>query len=295
MIPVGVGEQELRVLQQARRTRRAAVDAAGALRADDQADADGGPDSCGSCTVHSTPRARTTPPARAGSFVAAVIHTFEKEAGRRGGQRRRAGPTAPRGNPAACAGRQLAAADRGEDADETPDHAPEEMGADDPHEDEIAVLDDLQPIDEHPGGLLARLVGAERRVVLHADERARRLAHPRDVERLLDPPDVGLEERRLPAGDLIEVAARLGVVPGVEAVRRLVDPPDVDVRRQRVVDAAGAACAAAGRCRSRDARPAPARARRHRCARRRTARTPRAASRRGPRARSLPATVRAFF
>ena len=58
-----------------------------------------------------------------------------------------------------------------------------------------------------------------------------------DVERFLDPPDVGLEEGRLAAGDLIEVAARLGVVARVEAVRGLVDPPDVDVRRERVVDA----------------------------------------------------------
>ena len=57
-----------------------------------------------------------------------------------------------------------------------------------------------------------------------------------DVQPLLDPPHVWLEERALAACDLIEVAARHGVVPGVEPMRHPVDRPDIDVVRQRVVD-----------------------------------------------------------
>ena len=112
------------------------------------------------------------------------------------------------------------------------------MRAHDPDEDEIPLFDDLEPIDEDPRGFLARLVGGEGGVVLHPHEGPRRCPHPRDIERFLDPPDVGLEEGRLAAGDLIQVAARLGVVARVEAVRGLVDPPDVDVGREGVVEAA---------------------------------------------------------
>ena len=48
------------------------------------------------------------------------------------------------------------------------DHAPQKMRADDPDQDQVAVFDDLQPIDQNLGGFLARLVGGERREVVHA-------------------------------------------------------------------------------------------------------------------------------
>src|SRR5450759_2897991 len=64
------------------------------------------------------------------------------------------------------------------------------------------------------------------------------VARMRDVERLLDPPHVRFEERRLPPADLIEVAPRGGVVACVETMRGLLDPADVNIRGQGIVEAA---------------------------------------------------------
>jgi hypothetical protein len=107
----------------------------------------------------------------------------------------------------------------------------------DPDQDEVAVLRDLEAVDEHFRRLLVGLVRCERREVAHADEHGGGGAHRVRVERLLDPPDIGLEERGLAPSDLVDVAPLDGIVPRVEAVRRLVDRADVDVGRQRVVEA----------------------------------------------------------
>src|SRR5439155_26163677 len=76
----------------------------------------------------------------------------------------------------------------------------------------------------------------ERLEIAHADERARARTHPRDVERVLDPPDERLRKRGAALGDLIDVAPRHGVVPRVEPMRHLLNREDVDVRRELVVD-----------------------------------------------------------
>ena len=83
-----------------------------------------------------------------------------------------------------------------------------------------------------------RVVVGERFEVVQADERGCRLLHRRQVERLLDPPDVRFSERGPASRDVVQVASRSGVVPGVELVRRLLDGDDVDVGRQLVVDSA---------------------------------------------------------
>ena len=75
----------------------------------------------------------------------------------------------------------------------------------------------------------------ERPEVVHADERLCGLLHPLHAERLLHPPDVGLGEGGAARGHLIEVAARHGVVSGVEAVRHDLRREDVDIGGQFVV------------------------------------------------------------
>src|SRR5439155_11603449 len=75
----------------------------------------------------------------------------------------------------------------------------------------------------------------KRAKIPHADTCLRRVAHACDVERLLHPPDVRLGERRAAPRELIQVAARDGVVPRVKTVRHLRRREDVDVGRQLVV------------------------------------------------------------
>src|SRR5262249_6809616 len=61
-------------------------------------------------------------------------------------------------------------------------------------------------------------------------------AHARDVQRILDPPDVRLGERGATPRQLIEVTARDRVMTRVKAVRYLHRAQDVDVGRQVVVE-----------------------------------------------------------
>src|SRR5204863_8491079 len=62
--------------------------------------------------------------------------------------------------------------------------------------------------------------------------------HRRDVEAVLDPPDERLGKRGAARGDLVEINARLRVVPGVEAIAGARGGQDVDVVRQQVVELA---------------------------------------------------------
>ena len=110
------------------------------------------------------------------------------------------------------------------------------MRADDANENQVAILGDLDPVDEDFRRLLARLVRRERREILHADERARRVPHLREIQTILDPPDIRFEERRLPPRDLVQVAPEHGVVASVELVGHLVDRSDVDIGGQRIVE-----------------------------------------------------------
>ena len=135
-------------------------------------------------------------------------------------------------------GRHLAAPDRGQHAHDPAHHLPEKVRALHADEDQRAGLDELEALEDDDGGFLVGIVVGEGGEVLTADERLGRASHRAEIERLADPPDERLGERRPAAGDLVEVAARDGIVPRVEAVRRLVDREDVDVGRQLVVEAA---------------------------------------------------------
>ena len=64
------------------------------------------------------------------------------------------------------------------------------------------------------------------------------LPYAPEVQRVLHPPHVGLGERRAPARDLVEVAARDGVVTGVERGLRGRRGEHVHVARQPLVERA---------------------------------------------------------
>jgi hypothetical protein len=123
-------------------------------------------------------------------------------------------------------------------ADDAADHLPEEVGGGEADQDQGAGGLQGDALDHHEGaGLLGRLLTEEAEVVAAGQQR-RGLAHGPDVERALDPPDAALGERRAPPGDLVEVGAGDGVVPGVETVRRRRQREEVDVRGEEVVDLA---------------------------------------------------------
>ena len=103
----------------------------------------------------------------------------------------------------------------------------------------------VEPIDQHqrravrlPRRSLVVVSGRERLKIAHPDERPSGLAHPRDVNRILHPPDVRLRERRAASGDLIQVASGDRIVARVKAMRHLLGAKDVDVGGQLVVQAA---------------------------------------------------------
>src|SRR5438874_391376 len=172
--------------------------------------------------------------------IAFVEHLLEKQPRRRRCEAcRRVGVFVEQ--PGGGLGRQAAAADLDEHADDAADHLPEKMRSLDGDQNQLAFLDELHAVDEdarRPRLLpfVARVGGGKRAEVAQADDRACSLAHARNLERLLHPPDVAFRERRAAARDLIEVAARDRVVARVKAVRHLRRREDVDVRRQLVVD-----------------------------------------------------------
>ena len=154
---------------------------------------------------------------------------------------------------------------------------------------QIAVLVDFERFDEHLGGLLARVVIRERLKVVDADEV--RLP-PRACARRRDPPSPTRRtawRTRCAARDLVDVAARDGVVPRVKPVAHLLDPQDVDVRRQRVVDPPPERFGRQRRVHVEMRDLAPAHARRRRSGLSRRARSRARRSRRGRRDRSRPA------
>jgi len=109
------------------------------------------------------------------------------------------------------------------------------MRADDPDEDEVAMLRHLETVYEDRRGFFPRFIGREGGEIAHPQESLGGVAHPGEVERFPDPPHERLEERRPAPGDLIQVRPCLGVVPRMTAVRHLLDRADADVGRKRVV------------------------------------------------------------
>src|SRR5438132_4177887 len=105
-------------------------------------------------------------------------------------------------------------------------------------EDEIAVLVDLERVDEHLRGFLVRIVVGEGLEIVDANAVRGSGANRADVEIVLDPPHKRFGERRAAPRHVVEVTPPLGVVARVKLVAYLVRAEDIDVGRQRVVDAA---------------------------------------------------------
>ena len=156
------------------------------------------------------------------------------------------------------------------------------------NEDERSGLGDLQRLHVHQRRFRLGVIVRESAEVVHADEERGSFPHRADVERLLDPPDERLAECGPAPRDLVDVAARHGVVARVEAVRHLVDGDDVDVGGQLVVQFSPQLLRGWPPCRGRGARPARWRERRRRSAPTHTARTPAAGTLRESPGRSLP-------
>src|SRR5215208_520395 len=102
-------------------------------------------------------------------------------------------------------------------------------------QDQIAVLGDLETIDQHERRLLARVVVREAVKILEANEEGRGLPHGVDIQRLTNPPHVRLPERGAPPADLVDVTARDSVMTRMKSVRHLVGGDDVNVGGQLVV------------------------------------------------------------
>ena len=111
-------------------------------------------------------------------------------------------------------GCDVAPPDRCQHTDDTADHLPDEMRALDPDQDQRIAVGNLQLVDEDDGGFFHGIVVGEAAEVPHADERRCGVAHQADIEGLADPPDERFAKRRPASGDLVEIAAADGIVPG---------------------------------------------------------------------------------
>ena len=136
--------------------------------------------------------------------------------------------------------RHPAGADLDEDADDAPDHLPEEVRGGDPHENEAVGfgrrrhLDALDDDDRRVVPLRVLAVALE---VVPPREEPGGALHGADVERVPHPVDEGLPEAGAPAGDAVAVDALHGVVAGVERGRGDGEGEDVHVGREEVVPA----------------------------------------------------------
>ena len=103
------------------------------------------------------------------------------------------------------------------DSDEPSDHLPEEMGTDDPKDDQIAPDRDFGPVDLHLGGevLVDSPVGKGGEIVESPEDLRSRL-HAAEVEVILHPPDVPFAKGRPHARDQVEIASLPGRVAGME-------------------------------------------------------------------------------
>ena len=105
-----------------------------------------------------------------------------------------------------------------------------------PHEHERIALDKIDRIHLDRCGSVLVVADGERPEVLHPDKRHRRSPHQFDVEVVANPPDKRFGKRGAATRDLIDVAARKGVVTRMEALGRPGQVDEVDVSWQFVVD-----------------------------------------------------------
>src|SRR5262245_21229159 len=106
-----------------------------------------------------------------------------------------------------------------------------------PDENEVALVDDVDALNRHERRLFLDAVVGERPEVVAAQETGGSPAHFVEINLVPDPPDEVLGEGGAASGDLVQIAARLRVVAGVESVTGQFDVEYVDVARQRVVEA----------------------------------------------------------
>ena len=110
----------------------------------------------------------------------------------------------------------LAGADFDEDADDAADHAPEEVGGFKSDGEQVVLFVGFGGVEDdegrfvRPGGVF----GGEADEVVFAGEELGGVLDGSEVEGVFDPPDVPFEEGGFAGGDLVDVGAGEGVVPG---------------------------------------------------------------------------------
>ena len=131
-------------------------------------------------------------------------------------------------------------ADLHQRADQSAHHPPQEVRGDDAHEDQRAVLDHLDASRPRracspcaPGSTSAKL-----RKSWRPTQEGGRGAQSIDVQRVAHPPHPRLRQRGAAPRDLVEVAARDGVVAGVERGLGGRGAEHVNVARQALVEGA---------------------------------------------------------